>query len=78
MAQIEPGTYRHYKGKMYEVLHVALHTETNEPVVVYKALYPCPELEADYGKDPWFVRPLAMFTEMILTDSGLQPRFVKV
>ena len=52
MRKIKVGIYRHFKGKEYEVLGEAMHTETNEIVVVYRALY------GDYGL---FVRPLEMF-----------------
>lgn len=52
MRKIEKGIYRHFKGKEYEVLGEAMHTETNEIVVVYRALY------GDFGL---FVRPLEMF-----------------
>ena len=36
---IRPGKYRHYKGNDYEVLGLATHSETLEPMVVYRALY---------------------------------------
>lgn len=52
MRKIKKGIYRHFKGKEYEVLGEAMHTETNEMLVVYRALY------GDYGL---FVRPLEMF-----------------
>ncbi|MCG7601184.1 DUF1653 domain-containing protein [Halomonas sp. McH1-25] len=51
-----PGIYRHYKGQTYEVLGVAHHSETDEPLVVYRALY------GDYGL---WVRPLDMFVETV-------------
>lgn len=56
------GIYRHYKGNLYEVLDLARHSETEEILVVYRALY------GSYGL---WVRPLAMFTEQV----GEQPRF---
>ncbi len=40
--KIDKGVYEHYKGKRYEVIGVALHSETLEPVVVYKPLYESP------------------------------------
>ena len=63
---MEPGTYRHYKGNLYEVLGVARHSETDEEVVVYRALY---------GDRGLWVRPLAMFQEMVLVDGRELPRF---
>lgn len=53
---ITRGIYRHYKGNLYEVLELARHSETEEELVVYRALY------GDYGV---WVRPLAMFTECV-------------
>ena len=63
------GLYRHYKGKLYELLHTARHSETEEPLAVYRALY------GDYGV---WVRPLAMFAEEIETEHGRAPRFALV
>jgi len=48
------GKYEHYKGKQYEVIGVAVHSETLEEFVVYKALY---------GEAKLWVRPLKMFLE---------------
>ena len=53
---IRPGKYLHYKGKEYEVLGVARHSETLEELVVYRALY---------GAHDLWVRPLKMFTEKV-------------
>jgi hypothetical protein len=66
---MEPGTYRHYKGNLYEVLGVARHSETEEPMVVYRALY---------GDSGLWVRPLAMFEETVLVDGQPVPRFAPV
>lgn len=63
---ISKGRYRHYKGRDYEVIDVARHTETNEEFVVYRALY------GDYGL---WIRPLAMFTESVLINNESVPRF---
>lgn len=67
---IEPGTYEHFKGMRYEVIGVALHSETQEPLVVYKPLY-------DSASEYW-VRPYAMFTETVERDGKVLPRFRKV
>ena len=56
--ELQRGIYPHYKGKLYQVLHVATHSETEEKLVVYQCLY------GDYSI---WVRPLSMFTESINT-----------
>ncbi len=66
--EIRPGRYRHYKGNFYEVLGVARHSETEEPLVVYRCLY---------GDRSLWVRPLAMFTEEVDVDGRKVPRFVR-
>lgn len=63
------GVYRHYKGNLYQVLHIATHSETGEKLVVYRALY------GDYGV---WVRPVAMFNQMIEVDGKMLPRFAQV
>ncbi|WP_394212143.1 DUF1653 domain-containing protein [Psychrobacter piscatorii] len=60
------GIYRHYKGNIYQVLHTAKHSETEESLVVYRCLY------GEYGV---WVRPLTMFTEMITVEGKEIPRF---
>jgi len=65
---ITPGTYRHYKGNLYEVVDVARHSETEEQLVVYRALY---------GERGLWVRPLAMFEETVVVDGVEHPRFEK-
>ncbi len=66
MKPLQPGRYRHYKGQQYQVLGVARHSETEEPMVVYRALY---------GEFGLWVRPLAMFMESVEVDGVLRPRF---
>jgi hypothetical protein len=63
---IETGTYRHYKGNTYQVLGVAKHSETEEDLVVYQALY---------GEWGWWVRPLEMFCGQVEVGGNLLPRF---
>lgn len=63
------GHYRHYKGGDYEVIGQARHSETLEPLVVYRPLY---------NTSGWWVRPYAMFVEQIEIDGRLQPRFARV
>jgi len=72
------GKYRHYKGNMYEVLGVVHHTETLQKMVLYRALYDCPDLKEEYGDDPWFVRPFDMFNEEIEHNGITMPRFAYV
>ena len=60
------GIYRHYKGKLYQVLHTAQHSETEELLVVYRCLY------GEYGV---WVRPLTIFTETVEVDGKEIPRF---
>jgi len=64
-----PGLYRHYKGNLYEVLGTARHSETREAMTVYRALY---------GERGLWVRPAAMFQEMVEVQGRLQPRFAQV
>ena len=64
--ELRPGRYRHYKGNEYRVLHVARHSETMEPMVVYQTLY---------GDFSWWVRPLEMFTEFVEVDGKRVRRF---
>ncbi len=66
LSQIKKGIYRHYKGNLYQVLHIACHSEDEEWLVVYRALY------GDYGV---WVRPLVMFGESICIDGKDVPRF---
>ncbi|UOO37234.1 DUF1653 domain-containing protein [Oscillospiraceae bacterium CM] len=66
MDAIKPGRWHHYKGNDYEVLYIARHSETLEPMVVYRALYG--------GGDVW-VRPAAMWQETVLSGGAYIPRF---
>ncbi len=63
------GLYRHHKGGQYEVIGTARHSETLEPMTVYRALY---------GAHGLWVRPAAMFSEQVLIDGVMQARFVKI
>ena len=66
MESIKPGRYRHFKGKEYEVLGVARHSETEEELVVYRALY------GDFGL---WVRPARMWNETVERDGKTYRRF---
>jgi hypothetical protein len=68
-ARIQPGRYRHYKGKAYEVIGIARHSETEEELVVYRKMY---------GDHSLWVRPLGMFAEDVLVDGLKVPRFERV
>ena len=63
---LKPGVYRHYKGNRYEVVGVAKHSETEEVLVVYRALY---------GEKGLWVRPLAMFVECVMHEGTDVKRF---
>lgn len=64
------GKYRHYKGKLYEVVGVAKHSETLEDLVVYRALY-----KGDFPEGQLWVRPKAMFLETVEIGGKKIPRF---
>lgn len=66
------GRYRHFKGGEYRLLYLARHSETDEIMVVYQALYPCGETPA--GEGIW-VRPLRMWMETVCQDGKTVPRF---
>jgi hypothetical protein len=66
MAELSPGSYRHYKGNDYKVMGVAKHSETGEDLVVYRPLY---------GERGLWVRPLSMFIEQVDVDGTWVPRF---
>ena len=64
---LRPGRYRHFKGNEYELLYVARHSETLEPMVVYRASL--------YGERGVWVRPAAMWSEPVDRDGYHGPRF---
>ena len=66
MEDIKLGRYRHFKGKEYEVIAIAKHSETTEDYVVYKALY---------GDGGMWVRPASMWNETIERDGMTYKRF---
>ncbi len=69
LIETRPGLYRHYKNLMYEVLGTARHSETLEPMTLYRALY---------GERGLWVRPAAMFNEDVVIAGVRQPRFTWV
>ena len=62
------GVYRHYKGLMYEVVGTVRHSESLEPMTLYRALY---------GERGLWVRPAAMFNEEVVIEGVRQPRFAR-
>ena len=70
--EISPGVYRHSKsGRLYRVLFVAKHSETQEDLVTYETLY-------DNPVSRYWVRPAAMFTELVELNGKRVPRFAPV
>ena len=69
LASIQPGRYRHFKGNEYEVITIARHSETEEPMVVYRALY---------GEGGVWVRPASMWNETVERDGKTYKRFEKI
>ena len=67
--ELKPGIYRHFKGNLYRLIGIASHSETLEPMVVYKALY---------GEQGLWVRPASMWTETVEKDGYSGPRFTFV
>ena len=65
-AEPRPGRYRHYKGGEYEVLGVVRHSESLEPLVLYRPLY---------NTSGMWVRPHAMFLETVEVYGAEVPRF---
>ena len=66
LPQLRPGVYRHFKGMEYLLLYTARHSETTEPMVVYKALY---------GEGGIWVRPARMWSEEVVRPDYQGPRF---
>ena len=66
MTELKLGRYRHFKGNEYEVIGIARHSETMEPMVIYVP---------QYGEGGYWVRPLDMFVETIERDGKTFPRF---
>ncbi len=66
---IQTGIYQHYKGPRYLVMGEVTHSETEETLVLYRALY---------GARGLWVRPTSMFTEQVEIEGELQPRFALV
>ncbi len=67
--KIEPGVYRHFKGNKYEVLYTARHSETQEEMVVYRALY---------GEGGIWVRPATMWNDIVERDGIISLRFTRI
>lgn len=66
MEEIKKGRYRHFKGMEYEVIDIALHSETEEEFVVYKALY---------GEGKTWIRPVKMWNETVERNGKIYKRF---
>jgi hypothetical protein len=69
LIQTPPGLYRHYKGGLYEVIDTVRHSESLEPMTLYRALY---------GQHGLWVRPAAMFLERVTIDGVEKARFQAV
>lgn len=67
--EIQPGLYRHFKGKLYRVQGMARHSETLEEMVIYRALY---------GEGALWVRPAGMWHETVVHEGLSQPRFIYI
>ena len=66
LMELKKGRYRHFKGMEYELIDVATHSETLEPMVIYQALY---------GEGGLWVRPAAMWSEWVDKGDYHGPRF---
>lgn len=69
---IKMGIYQHFKNKqLYQVIGLAIHSESYEQMVIYQALYECEQ----FGKNSTWVRPASMFLEMVRFEDVEVPRF---
>jgi hypothetical protein len=71
MSKIKLGKYKHYKGKYYRVICEAIHSETLEIFIIYKALYHSKK----FGKNSIWIRPKKMFLEKVEINGKKVPRF---
>ena len=69
LIETPPGRYRHYKGGLYDVVGTVRHSETLEPMTLYRALY---------GQMGLWVRPAAMFNEEVVIEGIKQLRFTRI
>jgi len=69
--KVKLGKYKHFKGKLYEVIGIARHSETLEEFVVYKALHNSKE----FGDNALWIRPQKMFLETVEVNGKKVPRF---
>ena len=67
--ELRPGKYRHFKGGEYELIGIAKHSETLEPMVIYRALY---------GDGGLWVRPATMWSETVTREDYNGPRFLYI
>jgi hypothetical protein len=71
MEEVKPGMYQHYRGNVYEVIGIALHSETMEELVIYRAMY-----DSDrFGNNALWARPKIEFLENVKKDGTEVPRF---